>query len=119
MNNKRFAIILAPSANKDYENLDGSVRKLVNKKLEDLEERADEIGKILFDDLAGYREIKLRDAGIRIIYRITDEKIDILTIVSVVTIGKRASNEVFKTATQRIQSRKIIGSIRWRHNKKK
>jgi hypothetical protein len=34
------------------------------------------------------------------------KQIDILTIVSVVTIGKRASNEVFKTATQRFKAEK-------------
>jgi mRNA-degrading endonuclease RelE of RelBE toxin-antitoxin system len=45
-------------------------RKIVNKKLDDLEERADEIGKLLSGNLAGCREIKLRDAGIRILYRI-------------------------------------------------
>jgi mRNA-degrading endonuclease RelE of RelBE toxin-antitoxin system len=45
-------------------------RKIVNKKLDDLEERADEIGKLLSGNLAGCREIKLRDVGIRIFYRI-------------------------------------------------
>jgi mRNA interferase RelE/StbE len=115
MNHKRFAVIFAPLALDDYNNLDGSVRKLVNKKLEDLEERADEIGKILSGDLAGYREIKLREAGIRIIYRITDQKIDIFTIV---TIGKRESDQVFKVAVHRIQNRKITSTIRWHLHKK-
>lgn len=109
MGNRRFELRFTPSSRKDYEKLDGSVRKIVNKKLDDLEERADEIGKLLSGNLAGCREIKLRDAGIRIIYRITAEKVDILTIVDIVTIFKRESEEVFKVAARRIDQEKGNG----------
>jgi mRNA interferase RelE/StbE len=102
MSNQRFELRFTPSSRKDYDKLDGSVRKVVNKKLEDLEERADEIGKLLSGNLAGCREIKLRSAGIRIIYKITAEKVDILTIVDIITIFKREPEEVFNVAVQRI-----------------
>ena len=49
-----------------------------------LEYRADEIGKHLKGDLAGYREIKLKelkDSGIRIVYEITGETVNILEVV--------------------------------------
>lgn len=105
MNNQRFEIRFTQLSQKDYENLDGSVLKIVNKKLEDLEERADEIGKILSGNLAGCREIKLRDAGIRIIYQITNEKVNVLTIVHIITINKRESNKVFKIAFKRIHDK--------------
>ncbi|MGD9155557.1 MAG: hypothetical protein PVG90_08645 [Bacillota bacterium] len=64
MNKQRFELRFTPASRKDYDRMDGSVQKIVNKKLEDLEERADEIGKLLSGNLAGCREIKLRNAGI-------------------------------------------------------
>lgn len=101
MADQRFEIRFAVQALKEYEGLDNSVVILVDKKLEDLEERADEIGTPLKGNLSGYREIKLRDAGIRIIYQITDETINILKIVFVLSINKRSAEKVFKIAVQR------------------
>jgi mRNA interferase RelE/StbE len=112
MSSQRFGLRFTPSSSKDYDRLDGSVRKIVNKKLEDLEERADEIGKLLSGNLAGCREVKLHDAGIRIIYKITAERVDILTIVDIITIFKRESEEVFKVAAQRIDQKNGRFSIR-------
>lgn len=94
----RFEIQFAKEAFEEYQDLDHSVARLVDKKLEDLEERADEIGKTLSGNLTGFKEIKLCDAGLRIIYQITDGKVDILTIVYILAIGKRENNEVFKTS---------------------
>ncbi|MCL6592187.1 MAG: hypothetical protein K6U80_19850 [Firmicutes bacterium] len=97
----RFEVRLHEKALREYERLDGSVGRLVNKKLEELEYRAGEIGKPLKGNLAGLREVKLKDAGIRIIYEITCEIVDILRVVSVLTIGPRADGEAFKTAGTR------------------
>lgn len=101
MADQRFEIRFAVQALKEYEDLDNSVVILVDKKLEGLEERADEIGTPLKGNLSGYREIKLRDAGIRIIYQITDRTINILKIVFVLSINKRSAEKVFKIAVQR------------------
>ena len=95
----RFEIRFAAAAFKEYQALDNSVARIVDKKLEDLEERADELGKSLSGDLVGFKEIKLRDAGVRMIYQITDEKVDILTLVYVLAIGKRADGEYLKALT--------------------
>ncbi len=99
----RFEIRFAAAAFKEYQALDNSVARIVDKKLEDLEERADELGKSLSGDLVGFKEIKLRDAGVRMIYQITDEKVDILTLVYVLAIGKRADGRVFKSADHRVK----------------
>ena len=65
---RRFDVRLHPEAVKEYEKLDGSILNMVNKSIDELEFRADEIGKILRNNkdtkLAGCKERKLRDAGI-------------------------------------------------------
>jgi mRNA interferase RelE/StbE len=98
----RFEVRLHEKARREYERLEGSIGRIVNNKLEELEYRADEIGKVLKGNLAGLREVKLKDAGIRIIYEITGEIVDILEVVNVLTIGPRADGEVFKTAGTRV-----------------
>ena len=116
----RFEIRFDPDAAHEYRKLDNSVLKIVNKKLEDLEERADVIGKTLSGNLAGYKEIKLRSAGIRIIYEITNDKVDILTIVNIITINRRESGKVFIIANNRIRHEKVtlkISSAKFRKKK--
>jgi mRNA interferase RelE/StbE len=115
----RFEIRFDPDAAHEYRKIDNSVLKIVNKKLEDLEERADVIGKPLSGNLAGYREIKLRDAGIRIIYEITDDKVDILTIVNILTINRRESGKVFIIAKNRIKHKKVEVAVPSDKSKKK
>lgn len=87
MREERFDVRLDPDARKEYEQLDGAVLDIVNDAIDELMYRADEIGKNLsiFQNtkLAGCKEIKLRDAGIRIVYRITNEVVDVLQIVYV------------------------------------
>ena len=102
---KRFEIKFDPDAAKEYQSLDNSVIEIVNKAIDDLELRADEVGKPLRNmqssKLFGCKEKKLRDAGIRIVFRVTDENVDILRIVYILTIEKRSSDFVFKIANKR------------------
>lgn len=106
--NIKFEVRFDPGAYREYQKLDDSLVEIIDKKLEELEYRADEIGKSLKNTqhtkLAGCREIKLRDAGIRIVYRITAEKVDILRIVYILTIEKRADDYVFKVADKRLSN---------------
>jgi mRNA interferase RelE/StbE len=102
----KFEIRFEPGAYREYQKLDGSIVAIIDKKLAELELRADVIGKLLISKqnskLAGCHEIKLRDAGIRIIYKITDQTVAILRIVYVLTIEKRANEYVFKLAEKRL-----------------
>lgn len=102
---RRFEVRLHPDAVKEYKKLDGSVLSIVNKAIDELEFRADEVGKRLRNNkntkLAGCKEKKLRNAGIRIIFKITNEKVDVLRIVYVLTIEKRSDDLVFKIAHNR------------------
>ncbi|MBV4420633.1 hypothetical protein KM800_15140, partial [Clostridium tyrobutyricum] len=101
MDNKRFEIIFAAGAIKEYKKLDNSILSIVNKAIDDLEFRADEVGKPLKGNLYGCKEKKLRNEGIRIIFRIVDNRVDILRIVYILAIQKRERDTVFKIATKR------------------
>ena len=101
MNDKKFEIIFAEGAIKEYKKLDNSVISIVNKAIDELEYRANEVGKPLKGNLYGCKEKKLRNEGIRIIFRIVGNKVDILRIVYVLTIEKRERNTVFKVAIKR------------------
>lgn len=103
--NIRFDVKLHPDASREYEKLDNSVLGIVNDAIDELEIRADEIGTELRNNsdtkLAGCKEIKFRDAGIRIVYKVTNEIVHVLRIVYVLTIQKRDKNKVFKIADKR------------------
>ena len=101
MDNKRFEIIFAAGAIKEYKKLDNSIIGIVNKAIDDLEFRADEVGKPLKGNLYGCKEKKLRNKGIRIIFRIVDNRVDILRIVYILAIQNRERDTVFKIATKR------------------
>ena len=120
---KRYLVYFDPDAAKEYNALDGSVSLLVDKAIEELTVRADKVGKPLGNKqnlkLAGCREIKFRDAGLRIIFRITNEKVDILRIVFVLAISKREDFQVYKLAAKRSVKPTVIntsvGSVLQRH----
>ncbi|CAM4153063.1 hypothetical protein L1N85_08165 [Paenibacillus alkaliterrae] len=105
---ERFDVRLDADAEKEYSRLDGSVLGMVNAAIDELIFRADEVGKPLSNysetKLAGCKEIKLRDAGIRIVFRVTNEVVDILRIVYVLTIERRARDMAFKIAHGRLKA---------------
>lgn len=124
---KRFDVRLDPDASKEYSKLDNSVIPAVNKAIDELEYRANEVGKPLGNrsstKLAGCKEIKLREEGIRIVFRITNEKVEVLQIVYVLVIEERSKDFVFKLAHKRLKefkklpkgilTKKLRGSKKW------
>ncbi len=108
----RFQVGILEGARKDFMELDGSVRPIVQKLIFKLKENADTMGKELGNyhnaKLAGCREIKLLEAGIRIVYQITGEKVDVLEIVLILAIEKRKDFQVFKIADKRLNELKVL-----------
>ncbi|WP_274648859.1 type II toxin-antitoxin system RelE family toxin [Paenibacillus humicola] len=109
---ERFDVRLDADAVKEYNRLDGSVLGMVNDAIDELVYRADEVGKNLsnYSDtkLAGCKEIKLRNAGIRIVFRITNDVVDVLRIVCVLTIERRTRDMAFKIADQKLKAYKKL-----------
>lgn len=93
-------------AKKEWLNLDGHQKKYVSKALQRIEEKGagigDSLGKKRHIDLSGYRKVKLRKLGIRIVYKIVDGGIEITEIVA---IGDREDEEVYREAFERILKR--------------
>jgi mRNA interferase RelE/StbE len=90
-----------PEAVKDYKSLDGSIKLLVNKKIEKLKEDAyigEELGNKKNIDLTGYYKIYVAKKK----YRIVKNEIEIIEIWG---IGKRDKMEVYKEVGKRIKSR--------------
>lgn len=105
---KRFAVKFTKKSFKEYEELDGAIIGEVDAALETLESRADEVGKPLGKrrqiDLTGTKEKKLRGSGIRIIYHITDRKVEILEIVEILLIEyKKNDTDIYREAEIRYQ----------------
>lgn len=106
----KWDIVYLPEARKDLLALDGSRRVLVIKAINKVSENplpANEggLGKPLGNkngnDLSGFLKIKLRAAGLRVVYQLIRQKDRMLVVV----IGARADEEVYDTARQRADKR--------------
>jgi len=94
-----------PEAVKDYKSLGGSIKALVNKKIERLKEDAyigEELGNKNNIDLTGYYKIYVAKKTYRIVYRIVRNEVEIVEIWG---IGKRDKIEIYKEVGRRIKSR--------------
>lgn len=91
-----FDLQFLPSALKEWEKLGGPVREQFKKKLAERLQHP----RAPNDALHGLRDhykIKLRDAGYRLVYRVEDRAVT----VTVVAVGKRERNRVYKDAARR------------------
>ncbi|MBC8520280.1 MAG: type II toxin-antitoxin system RelE/ParE family toxin [Gammaproteobacteria bacterium] len=80
----------------EWNKLDGSVRNQFKKKLEERMENP----RLLSARLKGMSDcykIKLRGSGFRLVYRVDDK----VLFVSVIAVGKREKNRVYKHAKKR------------------
>lgn len=101
-----YQIVFIPEAAEDYKQLDGSVKKLVNKKIDELSENpflGEQLGNKFNIDLTGFLTTYINSKKHRIVYRVvTPEKVE---IVEVWGIGKRDKEEIYKTIGKRIRSK--------------
>lgn len=103
----KFDVRLDKDAAKEYQKIKQPDLDIVDKSIDELMFRADEVGKPLGNkrgmNLAGCKEIKLRDAGIRIVFRVTNETVEVLRVVYILAIEKRSRDMVFKIASARLK----------------
>jgi len=91
-----FELKFLPSALKEWSKLGATIRKQLRKKLTERLENP----RIPADALHGlddHYKIKLRSAGYRLVYRVEDKSVT----VTVVAVGRREHNEVYKAAAAR------------------
>ena len=98
-----YRIEFIPEAEKDFEALDGSIRKEVAKKIDALAENPF-LGKPLRKkygvDLTGFHKLYVAKKKYRIVCRLIGKYIEVIEIVG---IGKRDKEEVYKLAARRLK----------------
>lgn len=107
-----WTVVYLPEAEKDFRQLSKTqiihVRKAINKVSQNpLPQSEGGYGKPLGHkhgiNLTGYLKIKLRNDGIRVVYRLIRTKTQMLIVV----IGLREDEEVYEIAQKRTEKRKL------------
>jgi len=99
-----FRIEFIPDAEKDFDILDGSVRKEVAEKIDALAENpflGKPLGKKFGVDLTGFYRLYFGKKKYRIVYRLIGKQIEVIEIVG---IGKRDKEAIYKLVTRRLKS---------------
>lgn len=107
-----WKLVYLPEAAKDLKNLAGNQRLMVIKAIDKVLQNPLPVneggyGKPLGNkhgtDLAGFLKIKLRGAGIRVVYKLIRTETEMLVVV----IGAREDDEVYETAQHRAQKNNL------------
>lgn len=97
-----YKIVFIPEAADDYKKLDGSVKRSIKTKIDELKINpflGERLGHKFNIDLTGFFKIYVHAKKFRIVYRmITPEKIEVLEIWG---IGKREKEEIYRTIGKR------------------
>jgi len=98
-----YKVEFHPEAKKDFEGLDGSVKKEVAKKIDTLSENAflgKPLGNKFAIDLTGLYKLYAAKKAYRIVYRLIGEEIEVVEIVG---IGKRDKEEIYHLVVKRLK----------------
>jgi len=92
-----FRLVFKQDAQKEWRKLDSTIREQFKKKLK---QRlvSPRVESARLNGMKDCYKIKLRSAGYRLVYEVRDQEV----VVSVVAVGKRERNEVYKIAIKRI-----------------
>lgn len=108
----KWTLKYLPEAVKDLKDLSGSQRIMVAKAIDKVLENPlpvqeggykNPLGNKNGNDLSGFLKIKLKSAGIRVVYKIYKIETEMLVVV----IGARADDEVYDTAGHRAEKHNL------------
>jgi mRNA interferase RelE/StbE len=102
-----YRIEFIPEAVEDYNRLDGSVRKKVDKKIDELRSNpflGEFLGNKFNIDLTGFYKTYVDRKKIRIVYRLINQEVEIVEIWG---IGKREKEEIYRIIGERLKRKKI------------
>jgi mRNA interferase RelE/StbE len=94
----KYRLQFHPDALKEWQDLDGSVKKPLKKLLEKRLDNPHVPGGELTGDLLGCYKIKLRKQGVRLVYRVKDDAL----IVMVMAVDRREDSVVYQSALARL-----------------
>lgn len=92
-----YRLLFKAEAKKEWDKLDSAIRTQFKKKLSKRLE-APRVESARLSGLKDCYKIKLRSAGFRLVYQVRDEEV----VVSVIAVGKRERNAIYKAAVKRI-----------------
>jgi mRNA interferase RelE/StbE len=92
-----FKLVFKEDAKKEWDKLDSTIRSLFAKRLKECIEQP-RVESARLNGMTDCYKIKLRSAGYRLVYQVRDNEL----VVSVVAVGKRQRNQVYKAAIKRI-----------------
>jgi mRNA interferase RelE/StbE len=98
-----FKVELHPKAVRDFDALDGSIRKEIVKKIDALSGNpflGKPLGNKLGMDLTGFFKLYVAKKKYRIVYRILKGRLEVIEIIG---IGKREKAEIYKLIFRRLQ----------------
>ncbi len=101
-----YKIEFITEAVEDFGRLDGSIRKKVAKKIDELAANpylGKPLGNLNDINLTGFYKLYTDDKKIRIVYRLLEEE---TIIVEIWGIGKREKSEIYQKVNRRVQNRK-------------
>jgi mRNA interferase RelE/StbE len=96
-----YKVEFLPDAAREFDALDGSLKKLAAKQIDKLAERpelGESLGKRMGTDLTGYRKIYFGKKGYRIVYEIQHQRL----VVLIIGIGKRERAEIYREIARRL-----------------
>jgi len=94
----KYRLLFLPSALKEWQDLDGSVKEPMRKLLRKRLNNPHVPGGALHGELEGFYKIKLRKQGFRLVYGVEDD----VLIVVVMAVDKREDSAVYQSAVARI-----------------
>lgn len=97
-----YKVEFLPNAAREFEALDGSLKKIAAKQIDKLSERpelGEPLGKRMGIDLTGYRKIYFGKRAYRIVYEIQRQRL----IILIIGIGKRERAEIYREVAQRLR----------------
>lgn len=120
-----YKIEFITEAVEDFGRLDGSIRKKVAKKIDELAANpylGKPLGNLNDINLTGFYKLYTDDKKIRIVYRLLEEE---TIIVEIWGIGKREKSEIYQKVNRRVQNRKkkkwidfyMVLLIRFKHQR--
>ena len=101
-----YKVQFIPAALNDFKELDGSVRKDVIKKIDELEKKpflGRKLGEKYNIDLTGFFKLYVHSKKYRIVYRLIDEKL--IEIIEIWGIGKREKEEIYRIIGKRLSKK--------------
>jgi len=93
-----YKLKFLPSALKEWEKLDNSVKNQFKKKLSERLKNP-QVASCRLHSFKNHYKIKLKDSGYRLVYEIIDNELCVL----VIAVGKRDKGHIYQKAKKRIQ----------------